>query len=67
MMVSIISAMLLKSPVLAASNPPTTAEFVSPYMDSDGTYHSFNTLDELQQYVQATFPGQPVPIQISWS
>lgn len=63
LMVSIISVVLLKTPILAAP----TGQFVSPYMDSDGTYHSFATLDQLQQYVIQNFPGQPIPISIVWS
>lgn len=68
MMVSIISVILLKTPILAAPIPPTeNGPYTSPYIDPDGTYHSFDTLSELQQYVIANFPGQPIPIQITWS
>jgi hypothetical protein len=67
-MVSLISVILLKTPILAEPTPPPpTGQYVSPYIDPDGTYHSFDTLAELQQYVMSTFPGQPIPIQINWS
>jgi ABC-type phosphate transport system substrate-binding protein len=64
-MFGVIAAVILKpTGALAASGTP--GQNVSQYLDVDGTYHSFNTLAELQQYVMTNFPGEPIPIEITW-
>lgn len=61
----VIAAVILKPGVVLAVGG-TPGKYVSPYVDIDGTYHSFNTLAELQQYVMINFPGEPIPIEITW-